>query len=31
MSEPNRYYDQLKKNIKERAAKLSSMKAETER
>jgi len=31
LSEPNRYYDELKKNIKERGAKLSSLKAEKER
>ena len=31
LSAPNRYYDELKKNIKERAAKLSSLKAEKER
>lgn len=31
LTEPNRYYDEIKKNIKERSAKLSSLKAEKER
>ena len=31
MNVPNKYYDELKRNIKERAAKLSSLRAEKER
>ena len=31
INEPNKYYDELKKNIRERAAKISSIRAEKER
>jgi len=31
LNEPNRYYDDIKRNIKERTAKLNSIKAEKER
>ena len=31
MNEPNRYYDELKRCIRERAAKMQSLKAESQR